>query len=105
MNRLSVTVGLGEDSDGVADPPSTVVIAVQVHGTIGHRFDYSVRVGCPQNRLRLRFAQRSMSALPSNNRFERSRGRIFVGPRRESMMGINQLRLMSAPPRVAQPHR
>ena len=73
MNRLPVTVGLDEDSDGVADPPSTVVIAVQVHGTIGHRFDYSVRVGCPQNRLRLRFAQRSLSALPSNNRFERSR--------------------------------
>jgi hypothetical protein len=41
----------------------------------------------------------------SNNRFERSRGRIFVGPRRESMIGINQLRWPPTQPRVAQPHR
>jgi hypothetical protein len=30
---------------------------------------------------------------------------IFGEPMRESMIGINQLRLMSAHPRVAQPHR
>jgi hypothetical protein len=41
----------------------------------------------------------------SNNRFERSRGRAFVEPKRGSMIGINQLRLMSTQPRVAQPHR
>jgi len=34
------------------------------------------------------------------------RGSIVFGePRRESMMGINQLRLVSAHFRVAQPHR
>jgi hypothetical protein len=41
----------------------------------------------------------------SNNRFERSRGRSFGGPRRESMIGIKQLRLTATQPRVAQPHR
>ena len=40
----------------------------------------------------------------SNNRFERSRGRVFDGPRRESMIQLNQLRWSSAQPRVAQPH-
>ena len=42
---------------------------------------------------------------PSNNRFERSRGRVFGEPRSRSMIGINQLRLASAQSRVAQPHR
>ena len=42
---------------------------------------------------------------PSNQRFERSRDRVFGGPRRESMIEINQLRWMPAQPRVAQPHR
>jgi hypothetical protein len=42
-------------------------------------------------------------ARQSNNRLERSRGRIFGGPRRESMIEINQLRLSSRT-RVAQPH-
>jgi hypothetical protein len=46
-----------------------------------------------------------MSRVQSNNRFERSRGRIFVGPRRESMIGINRLRSSATHPRVAQPHR
>src|SRR6266436_3276253 len=32
-------------------------------------------------------------------------GRVFGKPRRGSMVGINQLRLMIAQPRVAQPHR
>jgi hypothetical protein len=41
----------------------------------------------------------------SNNRLERSRGRVFGEPRRESMFEINQLRLSLAQPRVAQPHR
>jgi len=41
----------------------------------------------------------------ANNRFERSRGRIFVEPRRESMIGIKCLRLTPVKPRVAQPHR
>jgi hypothetical protein len=36
---------------------------------------------------------------------ERSRGGVFGEPRRESMIGINQLRWSSAPPRIAQPHR
>ncbi len=43
------------------------------------------------------------SCTPPNNRFERSQGRIFGAPRRGSMIGINQLRLLSQP-RVAQPH-
>jgi len=45
------------------------------------------------------------SARLSNNRFERSRGSVFGEPRRESMIGINQLRSVSAQARVAQPHR
>ena len=48
--------------------------------------------------------QRSTPAA-SNNRFERSRGITFGEPRRRSMIWINQLRSMSAQPRVAQPHR
>jgi hypothetical protein len=40
-----------------------------------------------------------------NNRFERSRGIIFGKRRKESMIGINQLRSAAAQPRVAQPHR
>ncbi len=43
--------------------------------------------------------------LPSNNRFERSRGRAFGEPRRKSMIWINQLRWTSAHSRVAQPKR
>jgi hypothetical protein len=43
--------------------------------------------------------------LSANNRFERSRGIISVEPRRESMLEINQLRLLLAQTRVAQPHR
>jgi hypothetical protein len=43
--------------------------------------------------------------MPSNNRFERSRGVVFCEPRGESMIGIKQLRWMSVQPRVAQPHR
>ena len=42
---------------------------------------------------------------PSNQRFERSRDRVFGEPRRGSMIGINQFCLSSARPRVAQPHR
>jgi hypothetical protein len=42
--------------------------------------------------------------LPTH-RFERSWVDVFGEPRRESMIGINQLRLMLAHPRVAQPHR
>jgi len=40
-----------------------------------------------------------------NNRFERSRGGGFDEPRRGSMIWINQLRLTSTQPHVAQPHR
>jgi hypothetical protein len=40
-----------------------------------------------------------------NNRLERSRGRVFDEPRRESMIGIKCLRLSLVKPRVAQPHR
>jgi hypothetical protein len=39
--------------------------------------------------------------LTSNNRFERSRGDVFVGPRRGSMIGIKSLRLTLVEPRVA----
>jgi hypothetical protein len=46
-----------------------------------------------------------LSVRPSNNRFERSRGRVFVGPRRESMIGIKCLHLTLVKPRVVQPHR
>ncbi len=45
----------------------------------------------------------SLAGLPTDNRFERSRSRISVETRRQSMIGINQLRLMSAHSRVAQP--
>jgi hypothetical protein len=38
----------------------------------------------------------------SNNRLERSRGRVFDEPWRESMIGIKCLRLTLAKPRVAQ---
>jgi hypothetical protein len=55
----------------------------------------------------MRFSTLVLSAVvvTPNNRFERARGRIFVEPRRESMIGINQFRLSTAQPRVAQPHR
>ena len=46
-----------------------------------------------------------VGAIVSNNRFERSRGRVFGEPRRGSMIGIKCLRLALAKPRVAQPHR
>jgi hypothetical protein len=46
-----------------------------------------------------------MRRVTPNNRFERSRGRVFVGPRRGSMIEINQLRWSATQPRVAQPHR
>ena len=45
------------------------------------------------------------SGVTPNNRFERSRGRVFGEPRSGSMIWINQLRWSSAQPRVAQPHR
>jgi hypothetical protein len=41
----------------------------------------------------------------SNNRFERSQGRVFGKPRRGSMIGIKCLRLTPTQSRVAQPHR
>jgi hypothetical protein len=47
----------------------------------------------------------TMEMLTSNNRLERSRGSNFGEPQRGSMIWINQLRLTSAQPRVAQPHR
>jgi hypothetical protein len=46
-----------------------------------------------------------MAICEANNRFERSRGGVFGEPGRGSMIYINQLRLTSAQPRVAQPHR
>ena len=45
------------------------------------------------------------SVVPPNNRFERSRGRVFGESRRGSMIGTKQLRLSSAQPHVAQPDR
>ncbi len=47
----------------------------------------------------------TMEMLTSNNRFERSRGHVFVEPRREPMIEIKCLRLTLVKPRVAQPHR
>jgi hypothetical protein len=44
-------------------------------------------------------------ASEPNNRFERSRGRIFGEPRKKSMIEIKQHRSLSAQQRVAQPHR
>jgi hypothetical protein len=41
--------------------------------------------------------------MTPNNRLERSQGVIFGGPRGESMIQINQLRLFATQPRVAQP--
>jgi len=46
-----------------------------------------------------------LASSASNNRFERSRGRVFGEPRRESMIWINQFRFAPAQPRVAQPYR
>jgi len=46
----------------------------------------------------------SRFAPTSNNWFERSPGIIFVEPRRESMIGIKQLRSSTTHPRVAQAH-
>jgi hypothetical protein len=46
----------------------------------------------------------ALTATP-NNRFERSRGRVFVEPLREWMIRINYLRFAPTQPRVAQPHR
>jgi hypothetical protein len=55
--------------------------------------------------LPFRFPITLTNPTSSNNRFERSRGIISVEPRRESMIGIKQLRLVWTQPRVAQPHR
>jgi dihydrofolate reductase len=49
--------------------------------------------------------RQSLNCATPNNRFERSRGRLFDEPRRESMIGINQLRLSATQSRVAQTHR
>ena len=46
-----------------------------------------------------------VASVPSNHRFERSRGRVFGGPRRGSMIRIKKLRLMAPHSRAAQPHR
>ena len=45
------------------------------------------------------------TGLTVNNRFERSRDRVFGEPRRGSMIWINRLRLAAKHSRVAQPHR
>jgi hypothetical protein len=74
MDQLLGKAERGEGCDDFPDLTSTVVIAVQVHGAFDHRLLCEVSVSYIQNRLRLRFAQRSSSAQPSNNRFERSRG-------------------------------
>src|ERR1700734_4365280 len=50
-------------------------------------------------RHRVFVAWRSFSAT-ANNRFERSRGRVFVEPRRGLMIGIKCLRLTLVKPRV-----
>jgi hypothetical protein len=54
------------------------------------------------SRHRRRRANSSKSA-PHNNRFERSRGRVFVEPRRGLMIRINCLRSATPHSRVAQP--
>jgi hypothetical protein len=46
--------------------------------------------------------RRIQSGQPINQQFERSRGRIFGGPRRGSMMWINCPRSATSHPRVAQ---
>jgi uncharacterized protein (DUF1786 family) len=106
MHRLLEMARRGEDSSDASDPSSTVVIAVQGHGAIEHRSNWLVRVKHRRNRLRFGVALRSASALPSNNRFERSRE---VAPSLsqggESMIEIKHLRLAPTQARVAQPHR
>jgi hypothetical protein len=57
------------------------------------------------NRRKIPLSWRVLQSFP-NNRFERSRGLASsVRQGGKSMIGINQLRLVSAQPRVAQPHR
>ena len=46
-----------------------------------------------------------LRAASSHNPFGRSRGRVFVEPRRESMIGTKGVRLTPVQPRVARPHR
>jgi hypothetical protein len=55
--------------------------------------------------LPFRFPITLTNPTSSNNRFERSRDHVFGEPRRESMIGINCLRLTQAQSLVAQPHR
>src|ERR1700733_742729 len=75
---------------------------------VGRRLDCrtlrSAMLGVSSSAL-LRGSFDARVARQSNPRFERSRGRVFGGPRRESMIEINQLRFASAHPRVAQPDR
>jgi len=66
--------------------------------------DSYFRIGGWGRRNDLVLSPLRMSALASNQRFERSRGRLFGEPRRESMIEINPFRLSPAQPRVAQPH-
>jgi hypothetical protein len=76
--------------------PGCDIFAINVPST-GEKIDYYFYAGNWETG-RLRNKQ-------PNNRFERSRGRVFGGSRRESMIGINCLRFAPAQPRVAQPHR
>jgi hypothetical protein len=80
--------------------------------TVGDKFPYSIvyavlaRLYLYWHTLMARGARAIGGRGPSaNSRFERSRDRVFGGPRRDLMIRINQLRLMSTQPRVAQPHR
>ena len=80
--------------------------------TVGDKFPYSIVYAylvmfslwwrTLMARVALVIGGRGPSA---NNRFERSRGRVFDEPRRGSMIGIKCLRLTLAKPRVAQPGR
>jgi len=80
--------------------------------TVGDKFPYSIvyavlGMSCLYWRTLMGRDVLAIGArgLSANNRFERSRGSVFGGLGRGSMIWINQLRLTSTQPRVAQPNR
>jgi hypothetical protein len=78
-------------------------VVVESSEAVRERFGPMVLQKCKE--WQLRWARSRLRWESSNNRFERSRGQVFVEPRRESMVEIKCLRSTLTKPRVAQPHR
>jgi hypothetical protein len=90
---LAVKSGLGAPEFHITD-----AVIQKMEGTVWCRRKRAISLGVWWPALRL------LATEKPNNRFERSRGRLFGEPRRGSMIGIKRL-CLSRRTRVAQPHR